>query len=79
VQRASGVGPEEEVLEERRSSWKDFPGKKQGRLQLYLVAQQGEWGRRGLAAPPRAREAQCFAQARGALTRLLPIRYRIGL
>lgn len=76
MQQAGGVGPEEEMLECWRGKEVILRRISRGRSKdacssAWLLSKE-RWGRRRLAATPRAREAQCFAQARAALTRLLP-------
>lgn len=86
MQQAGGVGPDEEMLECWRGKEVILRRISRGRSKdacssAWLLGKE-RWGRRRLAATPRAREAQCFAQASAALTRLLlsaPTRYRIGL
>lgn len=75
MQQTGGVGPDEEMLQCWRGKEVILRRISRGRSKdacssAWLLSKE-RWGRRGLAATPRAREAQCFAQARAALTRLL--------
>lgn len=72
MQQAGGVGPDEEMLECWRGKEVILRRISRGRSKdacssAWLLGKE-RWGRRRLAATPRAREAQCFAQARAALT-----------